>query len=194
MANIFLCSDHHFGHENSFAKFKRHDGTPLRPYTDVDEMNEDMIAKHNAVVKPNDKVYFLGDVVINKKYLHLVQRMNGLKRLVRGNHDIFDDQLYRDVGFDAIYGSRVLSGLILTHIPIHSESIGRFGANIHGHLHANEVMLNRIPDPRYLCVCVEHTDFGPISLEDAKALIQKRQDACGYKPPKDPWGNGSNPG
>ena len=42
-----------------------------------------MIQRHNAVVKPNDRVYFLGDVAISKHYIHLVGRMNGKKVLVK---------------------------------------------------------------------------------------------------------------
>ena len=40
-----------------------------------EEMNETMIERHNAKVKQQDTVYFLGDVVINKKYLELVQTL-----------------------------------------------------------------------------------------------------------------------
>jgi calcineurin-like phosphoesterase family protein len=56
-------------------------------------MDETMIERHNAKVKPNDVVYMLGDVVINRKSLHHVSRLNGKKRLVRGNHDIFKDDV-----------------------------------------------------------------------------------------------------
>jgi hypothetical protein len=60
------------------------------------------------------------------------------------------------------------------------ESLSRWRANIHGHLHANEVRWMAPgstvqPDPRYLCVSVEHADFAPILLEDALARIDSRQ-------------------
>ena len=105
--NRFVASDHHFGHTNSWEKFKLADGSPLRPFTSTEEMDETMIERHNAKVKTGDTVYFLGDVVINKKYLELVKRMNGRKILVRGNHDIFNDEDYRAVGFEQIHGVRV---------------------------------------------------------------------------------------
>lgn len=204
MKNIFLISDTHFGHTNSWEKFKLADGcTPLRPFTSTEEMDEAMIERWNSVVKPDDTVYHLGDVVINKKSLHLVKRLNGHKRLVRGNHDIFDDKFYREVGFEKIYGVRVfVDKFILSHIPLHPDCItDRFRCNVHGHLHANRItrevtihsnpgagamgydIINEI-DPRYYCVCVEQTNFTPLHFDEVEARIQAQWDELGYVPPK----------
>lgn len=209
MSNRFVISDTHFGHTNSWQMFKRPDGSPLRPFSSTEEMDEAMIERWNAKVQPHDVVYHLGDVVINRKYLHLVKRLNGKKRLVRGNHDIFKDQDYRDVGFDSLYGVRVFTDkFILSHIPLHPDCIThRFKVNVHGHLHANEVMRTRTnmvhgtmtglvtePDPRYLCVSVEHTDYEPLSFEEVDERIAKRWAETGYEGPVNAWGNGSGPG
>ena len=133
MSNRFVISDTHFGHTNSWQLFKRPDGSPLRPFSSTEEMDEAMIERWNAKVQPHDVVYHLGDVVINRKFLHLVKRLNGKKRLVRGNHDIFKDQDYRDVGFDSLYGVRVFTDkFILSHIPLHPDCIThRFKVNVH---------------------------------------------------------------
>jgi calcineurin-like phosphoesterase family protein len=206
--NRFVISDHHLGHTNSWEKFKREDGSPLRPFTSTEEMNETMIERHNAKVKEQDTVYFLGDVVINKKYLELVKRMNGRKILVRGNHDIFKDEDYREVGFQQIHGVRVfVDKFILSHIPLHPDCVSeRFRVNVHGHLHANEVMRTRTnmvhgymtglvtePDPQYLCVCVEQTDFTPLHFDEVEERIQQRWEYAGYTGPVKAWGNGSGP-
>ena len=191
--NRFVISDHHLGHTNSWEKFKREDGSPLRPFTSTEEMNETMIERHNAKVKEQDTVYFLGDVVINKKYLELVKRMNGRKILIRGNHDIFKDEDYREVGFQQIHGVRVfVDKFILSHIPLHPDCVTeRFKVNVHGHLHANEIMIDETlmsssymkPDPRYLCVCVEQTDFTPLHFDEVEERIQQRWKDTGYKGP-----------
>lgn len=209
MTNRFVISDTHFGHTNSWQLFKRPDGSPLRPFSSTEEMDEAMIERWNAKVQPHDVVYHLGDVVINRKFLHLVKRLNGKKRLVRGNHDIFKDQDYRDVGFDSLYGVRVFTDkFILSHIPLHPDCIThRFKANVHGHLHANEVMWTRTnmvhgtmtglvtePDPRYLCVSVEHTNYEPLSFDEVDERIAKRWAETGYEGPVNAWGNGSGPG
>lgn len=175
MINIWLRSDDHLGHENTWAKFKRSDGTPLRPFESTDEMNWTMIENHNRVVKPQDKVYYLGDVVINKKFLPLIKLMNGHKRLVRGNHDIFATQMYLDNGFEEVYGVRVLEDMILSHVPLRESSITpRFGVNVHGHTHANY-----IDDPLYFCICVEQINYAPIAIEDLRqAIKKKRENRC----------------
>ena len=202
--NRFVVSDHHLGHQNSWEKFKLEDGSPLRPFTSNEEMNETMIERHNAKVKEQDTVYFLGDVVINKKYLELVKRMNGRKILVRGNHDIFKDEEYREVGFEQLHGVRVfVDKFILSHIPLHPDCVTeRFRVNVHGHLHANQVMSWQVidedivykPDPRYLCVCVEQTDFTPLHFDEVEQRIQQRWKDAEYEGPAKAWGNGSGPG
>lgn len=193
MPAVFLVSDTHFGHLG-VCKFMRKDGvTKLRPYETPEEMDEDMIARWNERVRPNDKVYHLGDVVINRRALPTLARLNGDKVLIRGNHDIFRDDEYREY-FRELRAYHVMNGMILSHIPIHEESLGRFGVNIHGHLHANRVMKRASSlmefmkhgtrewiDPRYHCVCVEHTDFAPILFEDVIKRIEREGGTVGFK-------------
>ena len=187
MPSVFLVSDTHFGHKG-VCHFTRNDGvTKLRPFDTPEEMDEFMVEAWNAKVRPNDKVYHLGDVVINRKALGIMRRLNGDKVLIRGNHDIFRDDEYRE-HFRELRAYHVMNGMILSHIPIHSESLGRFGVNIHGHLHANRVMLpgfngkiTDIVDVRYHCVCVEQTDFAPILFEDVMRRIEAEGGEIGFK-------------
>ena len=184
MPSVFLVSDTHFGHLG-VCKFTRDDGvTKLRPWDNPEEMDEEMVKRWNETVKPTDKVYHLGDVVINRKAMGIMRRLNGDKVLIRGNHDIFRDDEYREY-FRELRAYHVLNGMILSHIPVHEASLGRFGTNIHGHLHATrvkrargvdartgEVLYGTEPDVRYHCVCVEQTDFAPILLEDVYKRIE----------------------
>ena len=168
------------------CRFTRNDGvTKLRPWDNADEMDEEMVRRWNDKVRPNDKVYHLGDVVINRKALGIMRRLNGDKVLIRGNHDIFRDTEYRE-HFRELRAYHVMNGMILSHIPIHEESLGRFGVNIHGHLHANRVMKmglrnERVVDTRYHCVCVEQTDFTPILFEDVIKRIEAEGGSVGFK-------------
>lgn len=170
MSNIFLCSDHHFGQE-SLMKFTQADGvTPLRSFEDAAHMNEYMVTQHNSVVTPGCKVYFLGDVAMNKKFLPILHRMNGEKILIKGNHDIAPVSEYLKY-FKDVRATHQLDGMILSHIPVHPNSLGRYKANIHGHLHANVVTVGdtQVQDTRYLNVCMERLDnYTPVSLEQLK--------------------------
>ena len=184
MPNVFLVSDTHFGHLG-VCKFTRNDGvTKLRPWDSPEEMDEEMVKRWNETVRPNDKVYHLGDVVINRKALKIMHRLNGDKVLIRGNHDIFRDEEYRE-HFRELRAYHVMNGMILSHIPIHVDSLGRFGTNIHGHLHASRVMKMWIRgpeiDPRYHCVCVEQTDYRPISFEEVIKRIKEEGGEVGFR-------------
>ena len=184
MPSVFLTSDTHFGHAG-VCKFLRDDGvTKLRPWDNPEDMDEEMAKRWNETVRPNDKVYHLGDVVINRKALSIMHRLNGDKVLIRGNHDIFRDDEYR-IHFRELRAYHVMNGMILSHIPIHSDSLGRFGTNIHGHLHANRVKVEvwgvDVIDTRYHCVCVEQTDFRPILFEDVIKRINEEGGSVGFK-------------
>lgn len=192
MAAVFLVSDTHFGHAG-MCHFTNRDGSKTRPWDNPDEMDEEMVRRWNDRVRPNDKVYHLGDVVINRRCLPTISRLNGDKVLIRGNHDIFRDDEYRKY-FRELRAYHVMNGMILSHIPIHSDSLGRFGVNIHGHLHGSRVTKatgidpisgavqygNEI-DPRYHCVCVEQIDFTPILFEDVIRRIEEEGGVVGFK-------------
>ena len=187
MPAVFLVSDTHFGHAG-VCRFLREDGTKLRPWDNPEEMDEEMIKRWNETVRPNDKVYHLGDVVINRKALKTLGRLNGDKVLIKGNHDIFRLNEYIPY-FRDIRAYHVMNGMILSHVPVHTESIARFGTNIHGHLHANRVLMyaqfghgaNNIIDPRYFNVSVEQIDFRPILFEEAIKRIKEQGGTIGFR-------------
>lgn len=164
MQNIFLISDTHFGHEN-ILKFLKKDGSKLREYfNDIDHHDQTMISNWNSVVKPDDKVYHLGDVgfknfTVVKK---IFDELNGEKILIKGNHDKFKANQYLQI-FKDIRAYHILDNYLLSHIPVHPDSVARWKGNIHGHLHSN-----KIEDPRYINVCVENINYTPISFEEIK--------------------------
>ena len=193
MPSVWLVSDTHFGHEKTCTVFKRADGSPLRPFASAEEMDEEMVRRWNQRVRPQDKVYHLGDVVINRKCLQILSRLNGDKVLIKGNHDIFKMADYLPY-FREIRAYHVMNGMILSHVPVHESSLARFGCNIHGHLHWQRVMLPRgvdartgetlysdRVDPRYFNVSVEQTDYAPILFEDALDLVRQQGGHVGFR-------------
>lgn len=161
----FLVSDTHFGHKNIIT-FTGEDGKIFRPFSSVEEMDEVMIENWNKTVSPTDKVYHLGDVVINRKHLVTLAKLNGRKVLVKGNHDIFKLDDYTQYFYD-IRGYHVLDRLILSHIPLHEDSLSRFRGNVHGHLHQR-----KLEDKRYLNVSMEQINFTPIDFEEVREYYQ----------------------
>lgn len=154
----FYTSDQHVGH----ARICELAG---RPFSSVEEMNDAIVERHNAVVSPDDTTYFLGDFAMGplEESLALVGRMNGRLLLVPGNHDrVFsrfrrngprpaDFDRYRDAGLD-IVGERtrvVIAGtdVLLCHFPYTGDSRDHHdryadlrpaddgGWLVHGHTH-----------------------------------------------------------
>ena len=165
--NLWFTSDTHFGHENMYSKFKLEDGSPARPFSTAAEADAIMIERWNKMVKSSDHVYHLGDVAIDRKYLNILGLLNGHKRLIRGNHDKFRTKFYLPY-FEEIYGVRVLDGMIFSHVPLARECLSttrRKWFNVHGHTHMYKL------DGPYKNICVEHTNYAPISLEEIRSSI-----------------------
>ncbi len=166
MPNVFLISDTHFGHYNMY-QFMHEDGTRVRQeFSNVEEGDHAMIENWNNVVKPTDKVYHLGDVFINRRARFILDALNGKKVLIKGNHDIFSLENYTPY-FKDIRAYHILDKLLLSHIPIHKDSIGKCKGNVHGHLH-RKVVLDKWgkPDVHYKSVCVEHINYTPVEFSE----------------------------
>ena len=84
MSNIFFTSDEHYEHANVIRFCNR-------PFANIEEMREGLIANHNAVVGPNDVTYHLGDMFWRRCSIPLanqiLDRLNGKHYLLLGNHD-----------------------------------------------------------------------------------------------------------
>lgn len=170
MPDIFFTSDTHFGHTNILT-FKNFDGTLVRPeFSSVEEMDEIMIERWNEVVKPNSMVYHLGDVFFrSKEHGHSVlRRLNGKKHLFLGNHDrhmpVFLEHFDHVESWKKtkLYGKK----LILSHVPSHEGSVFDGYLNVHGHIHANLTGNAEL----YVNVCVEHTGYRPVNLDEIEEL------------------------
>lgn len=78
--NTFFTSDQHFFHEMI---------TKLRNFEDVNSHNEWICEQYIKFVKPQDRVYFCGDIALSKPLdaLDLIAKLPGRKILIAGNHD-----------------------------------------------------------------------------------------------------------
>jgi calcineurin-like phosphoesterase family protein len=123
----FFTADPHFGHRNivDFCS---------RPWADVDEMDDGLVANYNSVVGPEDTLWFVGDIAIRREGLTQISRINGRKILVAGNHDACwvghrkqgrarnAIKWYLDAGFDEVHTGTVKTVLggrpvLISHLP-----------------------------------------------------------------------------
>ena len=144
-----------------------------------------MVTLWNQCVMPSDHIYHLGDVtMLRGSGAHMVEallnRLNGHKRLVLGNHDAQPAEWYLKF-FEKVKAVNVLDNIIFTHIPIHPQSLGRFKANVHGHFHSNpsppavqtiDPTTQQVRVIPYVNVCVEKTEYAPIHFEEVKQRIR----------------------
>ncbi|UFK09557.1 hypothetical protein [Xanthomonas phage DES1] len=162
MSQVFVISDTHFFH-NNVIKFE----AEARPFSCVEDMNEALVDNWNKAVTKRDIVWHLGDVVFGGKHnLEILSRLNGIKKLVMGNHDHHGVREYlkyfKDVGACVQYDR-----CILTHVPIHESQFYRFKANVHGHLHSD-----KLEDPRYINVSCEQINLTPIAWEKIREIVR----------------------
>ena len=179
----WVYSDPHFSHAN-ILKFAGYNGDRLRPLWDVDDiegMNKDLITWYNELVSDEDRVYILGDVAFNARQLNeAVSCLKGRKVLVPGNHEPRKMRKYFDQ-FDDVRGYVQGKNFVMSHVPIHPDSLDRWGLNIHGHLYDEAVrrdghtekdnptyedLFETVEDERYYCACVERTNFRPKLLNE----------------------------
>lgn len=159
----YFISDTHFGHEN-IIKFVDNKGNKLRDFKSIEEHDNLIIENINKRVRIQDKLYLLGDVVMNRRCLSILERINTKKRvLIKGNHDIFTlkdySKYFRDI---RAYKVMPKYGIIFSHIPIHPNNLmARFKLNVHGHLHEKNY-----DDEKYMNICVEQTNYEPVELQE----------------------------
>lgn len=131
--NRWLVSDWHLG-DDRFVLLNR-------PFLSIDDMIRTFVVNHNNLVEKTDEVYFLGDICYqhNPSYLNYVDKFNGRKILVRGNHDrVFDNDSLKKYFVEIVDEGKGIEldihniPCFLTHYPKASK-IDKF--NIVGHIH-----------------------------------------------------------
>jgi calcineurin-like phosphoesterase family protein len=184
MSRTWLISDTHWGHKN-IVNFLRKDGTKLRPWDNIDDHDQALIENWNSVVKPEDKVYHLGDLGLSNSthLLRIISALHGTKILIKGNHDTLKLSAYQQV-FKDVRAYHSLNNIFLAHIPIHPNSLGRWKGQIHGHLHADVVLAdNGEPDVRYKNVACEQINYTPIDFDEVNEYFKQFK-----APTKDEYG------
>jgi len=189
MKHCWFISDLHFGHPNILTYMQKERPFASAGLIDVlDERNgigeeyqeeldialtmhnQHIVDTINEYVNPTDTLWILGDVAFrNKEALQYVTKINCRnKNLILGNHDNYSMADYMDVGFNKIRGMVRHKEFVLTHAPIHPQQLTkRYQANIHGHLHCEDVN-----DARYFNVNIDRTGGIPVSMQQIRDKIR----------------------
>lgn len=158
MGIVRYYSDPHFGHLNMALK---------RGFKTVEEHDEYLISEWNKVVKKRDTTWLLGDITMEKSTYEILNRLNGIKKVILGNHDQPQHvskllKYVNKVCAIQYVKDKEFGNIIFSHIPIHPQELEyEFKCNIHGHVHGNT-----LPDKRYINVSVEVIDYKPKLLKE----------------------------
>ena len=177
---IYFTADTHFWHQSAAKRFRK-------GFESVEHMNEVLVENWNKKVKRDDLVYHLGDLSFGgkEKTTNILSRLNGRKVLVLGNHDTKSflglketDHIERIermmevkmVDPDTADGYQ---RIVLCHCPMLTWNRAHYGAwHLHGHCHGS---LDGKFDGKRLDVGVDCHDLAPVSYEEVKALMAKKQ-------------------
>lgn len=188
----WFTSDPHFWHKNVIDFCER-------PWDSVEEMNEGLIENWNRVVRSYDIVYITGDVFFCgvSKAQSIMSRLNGRKRLIRGNHDWKDIKLHAaglhpeghpkldKFGFESVTDSEILDiggeSVMLNHFPYSGDhtALVRYphlrphdtgGWLLHGHVHTHWRVRQK-----QINVGTDVWHYTPVSEDEIRLIISQNK-------------------
>jgi calcineurin-like phosphoesterase family protein len=175
MSKKFYISDYHFYHQLAL------DRSRSTEFNSIEDMNNQLIKRHNNKVGMNDDVYILGDVIVCSKdnleeyLLNTVAKLNGHLHLIVGNHDnkFINNKIFRSY-FESINDTLYLNyskyKVVLFHYPIlfwYKKQKSSY--HIYGHIHDDrsgyeiKILFN---EPKALNACVEVNNYEPCTLKE----------------------------
>jgi calcineurin-like phosphoesterase family protein len=162
----FFTADQHYGHAN-IIRFCR------RPFTLVEEMDRELIRRHNEVVGPDDIVVHAGDFAYrsSRSPQSYLQELNGQHILVRGSHDSWLDDRSREILELKIEGQVV----VVCHYAMRRWPRSHYGSwQLYGHSHGTLDPIGKQWD-----IGVDNNDFYPVSFTRVQEIMSERTDNPG---------------
>jgi calcineurin-like phosphoesterase family protein len=164
----WFTSDEHYDHIN-IIRFQN------RPFKNIEEMREIMIANHNAVVKPEDRVWHLGDFSFAQTSVSqkIFNRLLGHKFLILGNHDRTNRLPKGWVSIDSMKQIEIDGKtIILCHYAMKVWDKSHHGSyQLYGHSHGHLPGTTQSQD-----VGVDCWNFTPVQFKDIlKRMASNKQ-------------------
>lgn len=164
-AQVMFTSDTHFGHANIIKYCKR-------PFADKNHMDEVMIEKWNACIRPDHIVFHLGDFALargKKRPADYLERLNGQVILIKGNHD--HRKVLKD--FEEVHERLEIivndQQITLSHYRMDVWPLSHRGAwHLHGHSHGT-----RPPrmDAKVIDIGVDCHNFWPLTFPEVAGYM-----------------------
>lgn len=168
--SIYFTADTHFGHDAIRVLADR-------PFESVEAMDMELVRRWNAIVKPGDTVWHVGDFAHRNatSIADYRSRMNGTIHLVLGNHDVGisgeQAKLFASIQTMAEVTTQGRT-IILCHYPLREWDKAWRGAwHLHGHVHGR---LDSELHGFSLDVGVDSHNYQPIGVDRIAELFDGR--------------------
>jgi len=164
----WLTGDWHLNHTNIIEYCNR-------PFDDIVEMNHTILKNYNEIIPPDGLCINVGDVapsIFPFQLKNILNKLNGKKILVRGNHDRLTNNKFRACGFEYVTKSLQIDEYTILHNP---HRIKNFKGNkfICGHVHNLWKKRIYMKDKEIVNVGVDVWDFKPVRFSDVKKMFKK---------------------
>ena len=172
---VYFLSDTHFGHEN-ILKMNR------PQFSSIKEMDDLMLNNWIKIVKPEDDIYFLGDLFFRAKYDPeiILKQLTGHIHLILGNHDRdWFNEDYRKYFCEICYATIIMNGSHAVYL-CHYVTCGTTGKfMVHGHIHDDYSLRNSykkvlLESDKFLNACADVNYFKPVTFGQ---LVKNTKDA-----------------
>lgn len=182
---LWLTSDEHYGHRRIISY-------QSRPFESVEDMDREIIARHNSLVAPTDTVIHIGDFSFGKSadFARTASALSGTHYFMDGSHDRSMREFFSAPSsrleypslnllpklFEFTYGK---TKVVLCHYALHSWWASHHGpssVHFHGHSHG------RFSSPfAAIDIGVDTNNFYPYEIGHAITLAQSKAAARNSK-------------
>ena len=166
--NYFFTADTHFNHKNIIKYCNR-------PFSSVEEMDNELIKRHNEVVKKNDTVIHAGDFsLINNKnrVQEYINQLNGNHVFLKGSHDYWLSKNHITIYQKKIYNEYI----VVCHYAMRVWHKSHFNSwQLYGHSHGTLK-----PVGKQLDIGVDNNNYYPFSFDEISEIMKKSNNNFNY--------------
>ena len=163
---LYFTSDEHYSHRK-VCQYNN------RPFTSVEEMNEQLVTNHNSVVTERDLTIHAGDFTFEKgidKVEQLISSLNGTHIFLKGSHDYWQKGINKKYGI--FFNQRIeikKDGcyIVVDHYAMARWPRSHYGSYLaFGHSHGHYINQGKSWD-----VGVDNNNYFPVSLQKFKEIM-----------------------
>jgi calcineurin-like phosphoesterase family protein len=160
----FITGDEHLGHKNILKYCNR-------PFSSIEEMDEEIIKRHNKVVSKEDTVIHAGDFTLmpslREVQLKYVSKLNGAHIFLKGSHDRWLNGLNVHQIWERKIGENYI---VVCHYAMRRWPRSHYGSILcYGHSHGELESLGKSMD-----VGVDTNNFYPYSLDKIVEVMKSK--------------------